>query len=161
MTDIQLDKFIAELWLTVVRILKRTSKHLGQDMDEEYDLTGPQMFTLWQLRESGPMSMGEFAEMLAVTHGVATRMVDRLVDKGMVERFRDEVDRRVVRVSVTELGNSAAMKAVSGAMEVIRNVFRGVSQSDRDEYLSLLKRIETAQEDGQGAALASGGGPVA
>src|SRR5665647_1248738 len=97
-TDVQLDKFIADLWLTVSRIMKRISKHLGQDMEDRYDLTGPQMFTLWQLKESGPMSMGEFSEMLAVTHGVATRMVDRLIDKGMVERSRDEVDRRVVRV---------------------------------------------------------------
>jgi len=77
-------------------------------------------------------------------------MVDRLIDKGMVERDRDEGDRRVVRVSVTELGDSAAMKTISGALEVIRNVFKGVSQSDREEYLSLLKRIEAAQEDEQG-----------
>jgi len=149
-TDGQLDKFIADLWLTVSRIMKRTSKHLGQDVDDLYDLTGPQMFTLWQLKESGSMTMGEFSEMLAVTHGVATRMVDRLIDKGMVERDRDEGDRRVVRVSVTELGDSAAMKTISGALEVIRNVFKGVSQSDREEYLSLLKRIEAAQEDEQG-----------
>jgi len=149
-TDVQLDKFIADLWLTVSRIMKRINKHLGQDMEDRYDLTGPQMFTLWQLKESGPMSMGEFSEMLAVTHGVATRMVDRLIDKGMVERSRDEVDRRVVRVSVTERGDAAAMEAISSALEIIRNVFKGVPQSDRDEYLSLLERIEVAQEDGQG-----------
>jgi DNA-binding MarR family transcriptional regulator len=150
-SDDQLDEFVAELWISVSRIMKR-ARHLGFDVTEEHDLTGPQTFTLWQIKESGPMTMGELSEALAVTHGVATRMVDRLIEKGMVERSRDEEDRRVVRVSVTDLGAGAAMDAIAGALEFIRIVFKGVSQSDREEYLSLLKRIEAAQEGGHAEA---------
>lgn len=150
-SDEQLDAFIAELWLTASHIMKRT-RRLGHDSTEQYDLTGPQVFALWQLRDSGPMTMGELADVLDVTHGVATRMVDRLIDKGMVERSRDEGDRRVVRVAVTDLGAGVTAEAIAGALEIIRSVFKDVSQSDREEYLSLLKRIEAAQEAGQAEA---------
>ena len=150
--DGQLDKFIADLWLTVSRIMKRTSKHMVADGADQYELTGPQMFSLWQLRDSGSMTMGELSDALTVTHGVATRMVDRLIDKGMVERSRGDDDRRVVRVCVTELGETVTAQAITGALNVIRSVFEDVSQSDREEYLSLLKRIEAAQGDETEAA---------
>ncbi|MHB8896148.1 MAG: MarR family winged helix-turn-helix transcriptional regulator [Candidatus Geothermincolia bacterium] len=149
--DEQLDNFIAELWTTITRILKRTI-HKPVDLPEKYDLTSPQMFTLLQLRDSGPMTMGELAEAVAVTHGVATRMVDRLIEKGMVERSRDDGDRRVVIVSVTGLGDRVTTEAMAEAFEFIRHVFKGVSQSDREQYLSLLRKIEAAQEGGQAKA---------
>ena len=158
-TDEQLDKFITELWGSLARTMKRTS-HLGQQLTEEYDLTGPQMFTLWQLGEYGPMTMGELSETLAVTHGVATRMIDRLFEKGMVERKRNDVDRRVVRVSVTPLAEKITSEAIEGALKVIRNVFKDVSQSDREEYLSLLKRVEAAQDNARSESVVkSDGGP--
>lgn len=147
-SDKQLDDFVSELWLTASRIMKRT-RHLGQDTFEDYDITGPQMFAMWQLRDASPMTMGELAEGLSVTHGVATRMVDRLIEKGMVERTRDDGDRRVVRVSLTKLGATVTEDAVAQAIDVVRDVFRDVPQSDREEYLSLLKRIEAAQEGAQ------------
>jgi MarR family transcriptional regulator, organic hydroperoxide resistance regulator len=140
-----LDRFISEVWLTVKKLMKSVNHH-GQDISERHELTGPQVFALWQIRDSGPLTMGDLSEALAVTHGVATRMVDRLVDKGMLERSRDESDRRVVLVSLSELGVSVTTEAVDSALELFREVFRGVSPSDREEYLSLLMRIVEAQE---------------
>lgn len=141
----ELDRFIADVWISITRLMKRI-RHQGHDISEEHDLTGSQVFALWQIRDSGPMTMGDLAEALAVTHGVATRMVDRLVEKGMLERSRDDSDRRVVLVSLSELGVSITTEVVESALQVFRNVFRSVRQSDREEYLSLLRRIEEAQE---------------
>lgn len=144
----ELDGFISEAWMTVTRLMKRI-RHGGQGVSDEHDLTGTQLFALWQIREGGPMTMGELSEVLAVTHGVATRMVDRLCDKGMLTRTRDEADRRVVRVSLSELGEEVSAGAIDAAIGIFRDVFRSVPQSDREEYLSLLKRIEQAQEGTQ------------
>lgn len=145
--DEQLDKFIADLWVAITRFMKITPNPGGL-LTEEYDLTPQQIFTLWQLQEHGQMTMGELAEMLSVTHGVATRMVDRLLKKKMVERNRDENDRRVVRISLTKQGTDVAAEAVEGAISFARDVFRGVSQRDREGYLTLLARIEEAQSNG-------------
>ena len=154
--DEQLDKFIADLWTAVTRILKRT-RHVGGRLAEEYDLTQPQVFALWQLKEHGPITMGELSELLAVTHGVATRMVDRLLEKGLVERRGDEDDRRVVLVSVTDLGNDVNAEVIADAMTIIRSVFKDVPRRDREEYLALLHRIENAQAGESGDEYKNGG----
>ena len=146
--DEELDAFISEVWMMATRLMKRI-RHGGQIVSDEHDVTGPQMFALWHIREGGPMTMGELSEALDVTHGVATRMVDRLCDKGMLARDRDEADRRVVRVSLSELGEEVAAGTVDATIGIFRDVFRSVPQSDREEYLSLLKRIDKAQEGTQ------------
>jgi DNA-binding MarR family transcriptional regulator len=87
-------------------------------------------------------------------------MIDRLFEKGMVERKRNDVDRRVVRVSVTPLAEKITSEAIEGALKVIRNVFKDVSQSDREEYLSLVKRVEAAQENARSeSVMKTDGGP--
>jgi DNA-binding MarR family transcriptional regulator len=147
--DEQLDKFIADLWIAITRIIKNT-RHMGGRLAEEYDLTPPQIITLWQLKENGPMTMGELSELLSVTHGVTTRMVDRLLKKGMVERRGDVKDRRVVLISLTRLGLQVTGKVIEDAMSVIRGSFKNVPQRDREEFLTLLGRIEKAQIGGSG-----------
>ncbi|MBU1671186.1 MAG: MarR family transcriptional regulator [Actinobacteria bacterium] len=149
--DEQLDKFIADLWVAITRIIKRT-RHMGGAAVDEHDLTPPQIFTMWMLQENEPLTMGELSEQLAVTHGVATRMVDRLLAKGMVVRHRDQEDRRVVRISLTDLGREVTQGAAADALVMIRRVFEDVSQQDREEYLALLGRIEEAQAGGPGVS---------
>ncbi len=92
--------------------------------------------------------MSELAERLSVMRGVATRMIDRLLKKGMVERRSDENDRRLVFISLTSLGTKVITEVIADAISVIRDVFKDVSQRDREEYLALLGRIEAAQAKG-------------
>ena len=143
----QFDKFIDDFWLILTRMIKKTWQ-TGGPLVEEHELTQPQLFALRQLKEKGPMTMGELSELISVTHGVATRMVDRLLKKGMVERRRNDSDRRVVTISLTGLGERATFEAVTDAMSMIRGAFKNVSQRDREEYLALLGRIEEAQDAG-------------
>jgi DNA-binding MarR family transcriptional regulator len=142
--DEQLDRFIADLLAAMTRIVKTVGQP-GGPLVEKHGLTPPQVFTLWQLGANEPMTMGEFSDLLSVAHGVATRMVDRLVKKGMVERRRDDDDRRVVYVTLTPLGEEVTAEVAADAMRVIREVFKDVPRRDREEYLALLGRIEAAR----------------
>ena len=54
------------------------------------------------LFEYGPLTMGELAEGLSVTTPSATGLINPLADMGFVVRERDEEDRRVVRVRLSE-----------------------------------------------------------
>jgi DNA-binding MarR family transcriptional regulator len=154
--DAQLNRFIADMFVAMTRIIKST-RHMD-GLADKHELTQPQIFTLWQLRENGPTTMGELSELLSVTHGVATRMVDRLLKKGMVERRRDKNDRRVVCISLSRLGEEATDQAVADFMAVVKDVFRDVPQHDRDEYLALMARIEKAQAGEHGEQ--KSGGPI-
>ncbi|HET9661225.1 MAG TPA: MarR family transcriptional regulator [Thermomicrobiales bacterium] len=72
------------------------------DDPEIHGLTLPQVKALIFLYDNGDRSMTELAAGLAVSLPSASELVDRLVDRGLVERMTDLADRRRVLVSLTE-----------------------------------------------------------
>ena len=69
--------------------------------------------TLWILQERGPQPMTRLADLLGVAVPNATGIVDRMEQRGLVERLRDDADRRVVIVAQTPAG-ALAVEEVDG-----------------------------------------------
>ncbi len=65
---------------------------------------GTSIAVLQHLALSGPLTVGEAARHFARAQSVVSEMVDRLVAAGLVERMRDERDRRKVLVWLTPAG---------------------------------------------------------
>lgn len=63
-----------------------------------------QMVTLVHLARVGETRMGELAEVLGITQGAVTPVIDRLVERGWAERFSAQDDRRSVWVRLTPAG---------------------------------------------------------
>lgn len=80
------------------------------------------------LESDGPQPMRAIAESLDVTQASATGIVDRMEQRGLVERVRDEHDRRVVNVVPTEEG---------------RRLIAGLASERRDHLLMLLDDLTT------------------
>jgi DNA-binding MarR family transcriptional regulator len=64
----------------------------------EYDV----LYTLAKCRE--PVRMGELHRHVLLSQPALSRMVDRLVERGFIERRPDPADRRGVRLSLTGAG---------------------------------------------------------
>nr|WP_258567752.1 MarR family transcriptional regulator [Paenactinomyces guangxiensis] len=71
-------------------------------MIKTYQLTIPQVRVLSVLREEGPQSLVEVSRRLESSTSSLSGIVDRLERMGLVCRERDEKDRRVVRISLSE-----------------------------------------------------------
>jgi len=100
------DKKINQLMLEIFdHILVTEEKALSKG--NFGDLSVAEMHTLEGIGLYGTRTMSETAATLEVTTGTLTVAVDRLVRKGYVERHRDLVDRRVVRVKLTKKGKLA------------------------------------------------------
>jgi DNA-binding MarR family transcriptional regulator len=67
-------------------------------------LTPRMLEVLGHLAAAGPLTVGEQAEHLGIGRATATELTDRLEAKGLVERMRDERDRRRVFVWLTAEG---------------------------------------------------------
>ena len=73
--------------------------------------------------------------------GSMTRMIDRLVRKGLLRRARDAKDRRVVRLELTEAGRRLARKLPPVAVKVLNHHLRGFSGAEFEQLKSLLRRM--------------------
>ncbi len=138
--EAELERYTQELWDTIIRIIH--GFRTGIAMEEGVELTFPQIMLLIELQKCGTCNMGELSQRLRVTQGVATRMVDRLLEKDVVERERGEGDRRVVMVKPTRKGSEIALGIERLNRGKIQELFRHVSTGDRTGFLALLKEIE-------------------
>lgn len=62
------------------------------------------LHVMWRLEESGELAMSRLAEFLDVSLSNATGLIDRMEERGLVERSRESDDRRVVLVRLTAAG---------------------------------------------------------
>ena len=93
---------ILDAVVTASRVLVAMAARSLADAGEEVTLT--QYRSLVVLASRGPHGVAALAEAVAVTPPTASRLVDRLVRKGLVRRRTDRHDRRQVRVALTEAG---------------------------------------------------------
>jgi DNA-binding MarR family transcriptional regulator len=138
--DPELERYTQELWDTIMRIIHSFRTVITSD--EDIELTFPQTMLLMELQMTGTCSMGELSQHLGITQGVATRMVDRLLEKGVVERERGADDRRVVRVKLTKKGAGLARDIEKINRGKMKELFRVVPAKERSDLLALLKEIE-------------------
>ena len=76
----------------------------------ELDLTAGQLRALLLLYTNGPLRMSDISSSLGVSMATATGGVNRMVERGIVDRESDPNDRRIVRCRVSREGE----KLVSG-----------------------------------------------
>ncbi len=85
----------------VLQLVGRMHQHFAE-VALELGLTPPQMGVLKTLDDPSPM--GRLASELHCDASNVTWMVDRLSERGLVERTPDPLDRRVKRLVLTEKG---------------------------------------------------------
>ena len=103
----------------------RLERLLGSAMEQESGLSHP-MFEVLLLLAAKPEGapMGDLSRRLVLTSGGATRLIDRMIEAGLVRRARSREDKRVQVVTLTEAGAARLVEAARRhAAELDRHVF--------------------------------------
>ncbi len=106
----------------------------------------PQCQAMAALRESGEMTMSVLSKELGVTMGAGTNVADKLVDAGLVERRRDETDRRVVKVKLTAKGSDALDRDMGNLTEFWSGVLGQLDPQERLRFFESYNKLLTLAE---------------
>ncbi len=101
-----------------------------------------QLLILNLLKDGPAMHMSELANYLSVSTAAATSMVDKLVKSGMVTRASSPGDRRIVNILITLKGKDGVTKCNKARERMIMDIFKDLSEDDRNMYLAILHKIE-------------------
>jgi len=101
----------------------------------------PQYNALKAVALHAPLSMGKLTEDLCVSTAAATNVVDRLVQLGLVERRRDERDRRVVLVTPTAKGRRTVRGVHQDVGALFVRLLERLSAEERREFLQVYERM--------------------
>ena len=111
---------------------------------EQIGLTYPQYLVMLVLWQDGPSTLGGVAKRLRLPSNAITPLVDRLEAKGLVQRRRDQSDRRTVIVTATEAGKLLERDAAVIQAEVERRTCLEVDElaGMREALHALAERLE-------------------
>lgn len=122
----------------------------------ECDLSIPQLHVLSTLNERGPTTIGALADALCISAPSASTIVDRLVERGAVERIRSTEDRRQVVVSLSEQGRRLADEMHGLGQATLRRVLDQLDDAELGQLLALIHRVADAARQIAGNAPAQG-----
>ena len=91
--------------------------------------------------------MTDVSHQLMITKPAATQAVNRLVEKGLVERVYDENDRRVVYIRPTKRGHDIFCSELEKRQDFVDRAVKRMGEADANLLADLLDRFLTAVEE--------------
>lgn len=103
-------------------------------LGEKYGLTLMQLRILMEIYRAGTHTVGSLAEASSVAGTNISTMCKRLEKEGFVQRIRDQIDERIVRIQLTEFGE----KTILEIDDYLNNRISRILADDADETFKII-----------------------
>ncbi|MHB8158484.1 MAG: MarR family winged helix-turn-helix transcriptional regulator [Desulfocucumaceae bacterium] len=130
-------QFIKRLEVAFIKTMKRLKSEMSC---LEEGLTPPQFFVL-ALLQKGQRSVTEIAEVMGVKPSAITAIIDRMQESGFVVREREEKDRRVVMVLITEKGESVFVRSREKRNHIMKHYLSYLDQVEVEALVSIFEKL--------------------
>ncbi|MGM9531266.1 MarR family winged helix-turn-helix transcriptional regulator [Intestinibacter sp.] len=114
----------------------------------ESGLTTAQVSVLMELYDTveKQMTLKELEKVLHLAQSTTAGIVSRLVQKGLVECYADVSDKRIKIVKITPAGEECCIVAEKHMQEAEEDLLSGLTETERDIFVSLLKKVSTSMK---------------
>lgn len=107
---------------------------------EQLDLTSTELLGITRL-SMATLTVTQLGEAVALHANGASVLVERLVQRGLIQRRRRRDDRRLVDLVITEEGRRLATLARPNLAEEARSFLQPLSEADQHQLAGLLQRL--------------------
>ncbi|CAM3974806.1 MarR family transcriptional regulator [Paenibacillus alkaliterrae] len=124
------------------RLWTKLSREWKNNMEQALaPLTEGQLNVLELLLQHQPMKPSDLLQYLSTTPAAITTLLDRMERNGLIERTRDDNDRRIVWVSVLEKGKAEAERGTAIRTEMIEQSLDRISSHNQQLLVYLLGKV--------------------
>lgn len=122
-----------------------TMKRLGPEalVEIKLGLTGPQYYILRFLAKKGKTMVSEIAAVMNVKPSAITVMIERMHRHAFVERLRDDHDRRVVFIEITEKGRDILQQMDLKRKQVLSRYLKQLGDEELDAFVQTFEKLAT------------------
>jgi DNA-binding MarR family transcriptional regulator len=138
--DELIEEIIGELEPLIVRQYQAAVWH-------DRTISKTHMFVLMLLMEHDQMPMSRLAGLLDVSFPSLSGIVERMEERGLVERIRDENDRRIVIVKSTAKGHTSVAEVQEMRRNYLRRILRTMPVAERRTCLSAFAAMRRAADE--------------
>lgn len=105
------------------------------------NLTIAEANAIYAIGPDKPKTMKQIAETLGVAVSTPTRTIDRLLEKGFVNRTVGERDRRKLLIELTPKGKELLADIDKENLEITRKMLKGLLDGEIDTFKKILSKI--------------------
>jgi DNA-binding MarR family transcriptional regulator len=105
------------------------------------ELTPTQFTALVKVVELGQVTQNHLGRLAAMDPATIQGVVRRLIDRALVARTDDPLDRRTIVLAPTAAGVALAGRAVAAARRITETTLEPLNGGERAVLLSLLRKI--------------------
>ena len=124
-----------------VKAGQRVLERMTEEAFRPLGLTAAQGDALTVLEQAGPLSLKELGSLLIAEAGHPSRLVDRLVDAGLVERQPAEDDRRRVVLTLTAEGRRKARQVDAARAKNLELGRQLIGDRDFEPLLAVIREL--------------------
>jgi DNA-binding MarR family transcriptional regulator len=128
----------------IIHLISRTRDRINRDMSLQMgdagmgDIAPAHAGMLYALGMTGPVAMGELAQVLERDNSTITTLAEKLQKRGYVRKTRSKADSRSYVLELTEKGRLARDRIIQVSRRVLRRFYRGMQGKERRELVRLL-----------------------
>ncbi|MGM0844034.1 MAG: MarR family winged helix-turn-helix transcriptional regulator [Bacillota bacterium] len=113
-----------------LRYISSIIKQKGREILSQYSITPPQFVALQWLFEGGDMTIGELSTKMFLACSTTTDLVDRMEKTELVERVKDNKDRRVVRIHLLPEGERIIEEVIEKRQKYLQQILKDFSSNE-------------------------------
>lgn len=129
-----------KLFVVLSRAFNAVGARVARSSESE-DLTATEFGIMEALLHKGPLLLGEVQRKILLTSGGVTYAVDRLEEKGLVERQACPTDRRARYAALTARGEALIKRVFPAHAEQIERTLDVLSPREQDEAIRLMRKL--------------------
>jgi DNA-binding MarR family transcriptional regulator len=121
------------------KMLLRMARSFDAALEDE--ITPQKFLLLNNLLRMKKCKVNDLAQEVNLSSGATTLALNRLEKEGLILRSRDEEDRRIVWVELTEEGRSLILRLVEKRHRVWEKMLSALTPEEEQEFFRLLEKM--------------------
>lgn len=137
-----------------IAILEKELRHIsaiikqkGREILNNYTITPPQFIALQWLDELGDMTIGDLSNKMYLAFSTTTDLIDRMEKNNLVQRIRDEEDRRVVRIHLLSEGKKIIKEVIEMRQMYLGDIVSDFEKDEIETLSALLQKLYVRMSD--------------
>lgn len=106
-------------------------------------LTIPQLMFLSELKHNGSCTVSELAKNMVITSAAVSSLSNKLLDNGLITRYRPKNNRRIVILDLTDKGDEILEQSHKAKLMFLGEFLNTLEPEDLEEINSCFYKINT------------------
>lgn len=110
-------------------------------------VTCEQHYTMRYINQVTSCTSSELAQVFGVNKSAITSIINRLFEKELIQRTRDEKDRRVIYLTLTDKGKNVFFKMEERIQRLVESIINKFDDTEIQTFLTTFEKLDRLIEE--------------